>query len=127
MRVCVVGGGTAGLCAAKYAKEANFDVTLYEKTEKVGGVWVYTDCKTFDKNGLEVHSSLYKGLRTNLPKEIMGYSDFFIDEPDNSYITGDEVLNFLNSYVKKFDLEKVIHVEHHVSNIVPINETQWEV
>ena len=46
----------------------------------VGGVWKYTDKIESDvlspKGAYEVHSSMYKSLRTNLPRELMSYFDY---------------------------------------------------
>ena len=36
MRIGIIGAGAAGLMAAKYALDANADVTLIEKNEKAG-------------------------------------------------------------------------------------------
>lgn len=72
MKLCVIGAGAAGICAAKNGLEFGCEVTVFEQTENVGGTWVYTDEVAKDKNGLDVHSSMYQGLYTNLPKEVMG-------------------------------------------------------
>lgn len=64
-RVAIVGGGVAGLVVARHiaSRPENYNLTLFEQTEQVGGTWVYTDDTEFDKNGLFVHSSMYKNLR----------------------------------------------------------------
>lgn len=72
MKLCVIGAGAAGICAAKNGIEFGCTVTVFEQSENVGGTWVYTDEVATDKNGLDVHSSMYQGLYTNLPKEVMG-------------------------------------------------------
>lgn len=41
-----------------------------------GGLWVYTDKSGTDEDGYPVHSSLYKNLVTNVPKQLMEYHDF---------------------------------------------------
>ena len=55
MRVTVVGGGLAGLVAARRAQALGADVTLFEKGDRLGGsfvdssgyVWTYKDLRTF--------------------------------------------------------------------------------
>lgn len=63
MRVAVIGAGTAGICAAKHALAHQCSVTVYEQAKQVGGTWVYTDNIGSDDYGLDVHSSMYKGLQ----------------------------------------------------------------
>ena len=71
-RVCVIGAGAAGLCAARHLlHHTSFQPVVFEQTDVVGGTWVYTDEVGTDQHGNPVHSSMYKSLRTNLPRETM--------------------------------------------------------
>lgn len=63
MHVCVIGAGTAGLCAAKTALQNGLAVTVFELSSQVGGTWVYNDRIGKDDYGLEVHTSMYQGLQ----------------------------------------------------------------
>ena len=38
--VCVIGAGLAGLATAKVLQADGFDVTVFEKVPRVGGVWL---------------------------------------------------------------------------------------
>lgn len=127
MKLCVIGAGAAGICAAKNAIEFGCEVTVFEQTSEVGGTWVYTDDVAKDKNGLDVHSSMYQGLHTNLPKEVMGYPDFAIPEQDKSYISAKDMLDFLNSYADNFEVRRLIKFEHHVIRVRPLLDDKWEV
>ena len=64
MKVCVVGAGGAGLCAARNLSRLSqlFQIDVFEQTESVGGTWVYTP-ETGTRNGLPIHQSMYKNLR----------------------------------------------------------------
>lgn len=64
-RVAIIGGGVAGLIVARHvsARAEDYSLMLFEQTDQVGGTWVYTDRTEVDKNGLPVHSSMYKNLR----------------------------------------------------------------
>ena len=64
-RIAIVGGGVAGLVVARHAvaRPETYSVNLFEQTGDIGGTWVYTDETETDKNGLPVHSSMYKNLR----------------------------------------------------------------
>lgn len=64
-RIAIIGGGVAGLVVARHmsTKPEEYSLTLFEQSDKIGGTWVYTDDTDYDKNGLPVHSSMYKNLR----------------------------------------------------------------
>lgn len=52
-----------GVNAATHALQSGGDVTVFEQTSEVGGTWVYNDATGKDKYGLDVHTSMYQGLR----------------------------------------------------------------
>lgn len=114
------------MSAAKNSIEFGCDVTVFEQQNEIGGTWVYTEEVGKDKFGLDIHSSMYTNLQTNLPKEVMGFPDFPIPEQENSYISSQEFLNFLNLYADKFKLRKKIKFQNHVLRVRPLDDT-WEV
>lgn len=63
MRVAVIGAGTAGLAAAKNCLQAGVDVVVFEQSTNVGGTWIYTDQTGKNEFGLDVHTSMYRGLQ----------------------------------------------------------------
>lgn len=63
IRIAVIGAGAAGLSAVKRCEEAGCEVVGYEKTDKVGGTWVYVTDTGKDAYGLPIHSSMYHSLR----------------------------------------------------------------
>ncbi|KAG5680259.1 hypothetical protein PVAND_009778 [Polypedilum vanderplanki] len=126
-KLCVIGAGAAGLAAAKNGLKLNCDVTVFEQSNAVGGTWVYTDEIGKDKYGLDVHSSMYKGLHTNLPKEIMSFPDFPIPYQEKSYILAEDMLAYLNLYADNFKLKEKIKFEHHVVRVRPLIDDTWEV
>ena len=65
VKVCVIGAGGAGLCAARNLSRLPqlLQVDVFEQTDKIGGTWVYTSETGTSKNGLPVHQSMYKNLR----------------------------------------------------------------
>ncbi|KAL3286893.1 hypothetical protein HHI36_001380 [Cryptolaemus montrouzieri] len=127
MRVAIIGGGAAGLSSARHVKEDGHECEIFEMAAQVGGTWVYTDDVGTDKYGFPVYSAMYQGLRTNLPKEVMGFPDFPIPEQQKSYLTQAEILDFLNDYVKNFGLEPMIRTNHMVIDIRPLDNNIWQV
>lgn len=63
LNVAVIGAGHAGLCSAKHALDYGYNVTVYEQTEQIGGIWYYTDQVGKDKYGVDIHSPMYQELR----------------------------------------------------------------
>ncbi|XP_076932604.1 flavin-containing monooxygenase FMO GS-OX5-like [Bidens hawaiensis] len=130
LKVAVIGAGVSGLVAARELLRENHQVTVFEKLDQVGGTWVYDDrvedghCLDLDPNRSIVHSSIYASLRTNLPRPLMGYSDFKFE--DKSY--GDprlfpghvEVLKFLQDFANEFGVTKVIQFK---SEVVRVEES----
>ncbi|KAI8436324.1 hypothetical protein MSG28_004361 [Choristoneura fumiferana] len=111
-RACVIGAGAAGLCAARHllAEPSVSAVDVLEQAGQVGGTWVYTEDTGYDDFGLPIHTSMYKSLRTNLPKEIMGFPDFPIPESDKSYLPAKDMLAFLQLYADKHGVTQHIKV-----------------
>ncbi|XP_070493552.1 senecionine N-oxygenase [Chironomus tepperi] len=127
MKLCVIGSGAAGLAAAKNGMNSGCEVIVFEQSNQVGGTWVYDENIGKNKYGINVHSSMYQGLHTNLPKEIMGYPDFPIPAQEKSYISSKDMLDFLNLYSDTFKIRKQILFEHHVLRVSPLNDETWEV
>lgn len=125
-RVVVIGAGTAGICAAKVARENGLDVDVYEQSTQIGGNWNYTDRVGPDEYGLN-YGFMYQGLVTNVPKEIMAFSDLDVPGQYNSFLTQEEVLAYLNYYSSHFGVEKDIHFRHEVIRVNPRRDKRWEV
>lgn len=124
-RVIVIGAGTAGLCAAKNAIENGFVVTVYEQSDKLGGLWNYTDKTGVNKRGMGNY--MYRDLKTNGPKEIMRFTDYDVPINDKSFLSAHEVVEFLNSYADEFQLKKLIRFEQQVIRVLPLKGGRWEV
>ena len=69
--------------AAREAVRHGCQVSVFEAASEVGGVWVYSaeteDDPLGQTSSKRVHSSLYDSLRTNLPRDLMAYSDYTFD------------------------------------------------
>lgn len=63
MRVCVIGAGASGLCAARHLLAAGVTPVILDRAAELGGTWVYTETTGYDQHGLPVHTSMYKSLR----------------------------------------------------------------
>ncbi|XP_029028444.1 uncharacterized protein LOC114868939 isoform X2 [Betta splendens] len=130
-RVAVVGAGAAGLCAARHilARPNRFwPPVVFELSDHVGGTWCY-DERAGMLDDKQVHSSMYRDLRTNLPKEVMMFPDFPFDSGLNSFLPHQEVQRYLESYCLSHDIRPHIRFSVMVENVKPVDEerARWEV
>ncbi|KAF5904830.1 flavin-containing monooxygenase FMO GS-OX-like 4 [Clarias magur] len=137
LRVAVVGAGAAGLCAARHilSRAPSFESpVVFEQSARVGGTWYYEERVGISDNDLPIHGSMYRDLRTNLPKEIMMFPDFPFDSHLPSFLTHWDVQQYLEAYCKRHDITPHIKFNTMVEEVKPISmETdeggavRWEV
>ncbi|KAL1513031.1 hypothetical protein ABEB36_002514 [Hypothenemus hampei] len=126
MKIGIVGAGAAGLAALRHALQQNYsECVVFEQTDTIGGTWNYTDLTGIDKYGLPIRSSMYQGLITNLPKELMEYEDFPYEEIDRSFIGFEEVLKYMHSFANNFNLYPHIRFGRQVMQIKPLSNDKW--
>ncbi|GJP38334.1 hypothetical protein CLOM_g22787 [Closterium sp. NIES-68] len=157
--VAVIGAGAAGLAAARELMREGHTVTVIEAGGEIGGVWAYDerieteDLLGLDANRQQVHSSMYASLRTNLPRELMGFLDF----PFSAPLPGDrpgadvdlcncgdadlrrtdadmrrfpshrEVLRYLGQYADRFGISNRVELHSSVIKAVPVIARQADV
>ncbi|KFK43477.1 hypothetical protein AALP_AA1G130100 [Arabis alpina] len=139
--VAVIGAGASGLVAARELRREGHTVTAFERQKLVGGLWVYNprvepDLLSLDPDRTTVHSSIYEALRTNLPRECMGFRDFpFVTRPEDEsrdsrqYPDHKEVMKYLQDFAKEFEIEEMIRFETEVVRVEPVDENnrKWRV
>jgi cation diffusion facilitator CzcD-associated flavoprotein CzcO len=154
-KIAVIGGGAAGLAAARVLSRAGWNPVVLEKGNTIGGVWNYQpkknpmddmdsqkDQQQQKSNGKSNVSPMYRGLRTNLPKEIMAFREFpwpddldlgshdedtLEDVPtvtDRSFVTHAQVQQYLQAYAAKFDLKQYIRTECQVEQLTVLLDPQ---
>ncbi|XP_025408400.1 senecionine N-oxygenase-like isoform X2 [Sipha flava] len=105
MKIAIIGAGVAGLASARRCLENGFECVVFERTKRVGGTWVYDERIGLDEFGLPIHTSMYKCLMTNLPKELMNYPNFPYKGLDNvSFLTPFQVQEYIEQFTKHFKL-----------------------
>eukprot|EP00521_Asterionellopsis_glacialis_P011490 CAMPEP_0195303238 /NCGR_PEP_ID=MMETSP0707-20130614/32454_1 /TAXON_ID=33640 /ORGANISM="Asterionellopsis glacialis, Strain CCMP134" /LENGTH=476 /DNA_ID=CAMNT_0040366725 /DNA_START=164 /DNA_END=1590 /DNA_ORIENTATION=- len=116
-KVAVIGGGAAGLAAARVLSRNGIRPVVFEKDAASGGVWRHiSGAKT---------RPMYKGLRTNLPREIMAYREkpWGGDGEGRSYVTHQDVARYLQDYEKQFDLGQFISYGTQVTQLTVNTDT----
>ncbi|XP_019727746.1 flavin-containing monooxygenase FMO GS-OX5 isoform X1 [Hippocampus comes] len=135
LRVAVIGAGAAGLCAARHVlsrPERFAPPVVFELTANVGGTWRYQE-----RVGPDVRCSMYKNLRTNLPKEVMMFPDFPFNQQLNSFLSHQDVRRYLEDYCRQYRIRPHIRFHSAVEEVKPAvvttedgenrTRTTWEV
>ncbi|RRT68235.1 hypothetical protein B296_00024287 [Ensete ventricosum] len=138
-RVAVIGAGAAGLVAARELRREGLRVVVFERDAAIGGTWVYTPATESDPLGLDpgrdiVLSSLYDSLRTNLPRESMGFLDYPFssrrapDGADTRRFPGHrEVLRYVQDFARDFDLYGLVRFHREVERVERDQDGRWQV
>lgn len=147
-KVAVIGAGAAGLAAARILQRSNHDVKyriiVLEADNAIGGVWRYHDDDQDEPSSTEQEKKkkktrpMYRSLRTNLPKEIMGFRELPMtvvttnhnhhnhqqreederedgedeeqpQEGEESFLSHELVREYLEEYCRVFQLRQYIH------------------
>lgn len=112
--------GVGGVTALKNFRDEDFEVTLFERRESIGGVWTYSS----DKNT----TSTLQSTISNVTRYRNCFTDFAAPETDSAYLTALEVAKYIESYAEHFDLMKYIQLNTEVLGITRDEaDTQWEV
>jgi cation diffusion facilitator CzcD-associated flavoprotein CzcO len=100
MKIAVVGAGFAGLASAKVLREFGHDVTVFDKTPDVGGVWSA--------------SRRYSGLTTQNNKGSYAFSDLPMPKDYPEWPSGEQVQGYLERYVDLHDLRGTLRLSTEV-------------
>lgn len=109
-RVIVIGAGPCGLPALKEMLAGGHDVTLYEQTSVLGGVFA--------------SKAMYHDLHLTLSNWAMAYSDFPNNDPQ-CYPSGAEYLEYLKDYTAHFNLERHISYNTEVLSASLDDSKKW--
>ena len=115
IKVAVIGGGAAGLSLARVLSRNGIQPIVLEKKLFGGGVWRYLPQSKI--------RPMYKGLRTNLPREIMAYREKPWGGSGKSYVTHKDVLDYLQEYKNDFNLDKYIQFGAEVTQLTMLHGT----
>lgn len=112
MHIAIIGAGFAGLSTAKVLTQFGFDVTVFDKSPDVGGVWSRT--------------RRYPGLTTQNGRSTYALSDFPMPADYPEWPSGQQVQEYLASYAAHFGLTSALRLNTEVVS-ADLDETagQW--
>ena len=93
-RTCIIGAGSSGIAAAKALHERGLPFDCFEKSDRVGGNWVFAN-----KNGM---SAAYRDLFINTSRQRMAYSDYPMPESYPDFPHHTHIAAYFNDYVDHF-------------------------
>lgn len=123
-KIAVIGAGAAGLCAAKYLLESDFDVTVFEIGTQIGGLWCF-------RNDNE-RSSCYRTLHINTSRGVTHFHDHDFDDSVQPFPDHQDMHRYLVSYADRFGVTPRIRFKTRIANVRPAfvpgrEPPRWEV
>ena len=109
--VCVIGAGSSGIAAAKALSRRGFDFDCFEKSDRVGGNWVFKN-----RNGM---SSAYRSLHINTSRERMEFPDFPMPKSYPDFPHHTHIAEYFDNYVDHFGFRDRIVFETGVERAAP--------
>ena len=116
---CVIGAGSAGIAAAKGLKERNIPFDVFERSDRVGGVWAFEN-----PTGM---SAAYRSLHINTSRERMEYSDFPMPKSYPDFPKHTHIFEYFNAYVDHFGLRDRITFNNGVEHAERRPDGVWEI
>ncbi|MBD7994803.1 NAD(P)/FAD-dependent oxidoreductase [Arthrobacter sp. Sa2CUA1] len=123
-RIAIIGAGPSGMAQLRAFESAARggleipEIVCFEKQDDWGGQWNYSWRTGMDGYGEPVHSSMYRNLWSNGPKEALEFADYTFDEhfgrPISSYPPRAVLWDYINGRVSKTDVRKWVRFAHAV-------------
>lgn len=89
MHIAVIGSGVSGIASAKTLTRLGHSVTIFERSDRIGGVWAVA----------------YPGVHLQNLSELYSFTDFPWPAPRPDYPSAAEILAYLEAAVRHFALD----------------------
>jgi dimethylaniline monooxygenase (N-oxide forming) len=118
-RVCLIGAGSSGITAAKALHERGIDFDCFEKSDRVGGNWVFEN-----SNGM---SAAYRDLFINTSRPKMEYSDYPMPDSYPDFPHHSQIAAYFDDYVDQFGFRERITFKTGVEHVTREQDGSWTV
>jgi dimethylaniline monooxygenase (N-oxide forming) len=117
--ICIIGAGISGITMMKALRERGIRYTAFEKSDQVGGNWVFGN-----KNGM---SSAYRSLHIDSSRYSIEFDDFPLpkDSPDFPHHT--QILAYFKAYAHHFGIAEGVEFNTGVQNARRLNDGTWRI
>ena len=105
-KIAVIGAGISAIAVARILKRAGHEVTIFEKSHQLGGIWATT----------------YPRVSLQNTRAHYFFSDFYYPEQPDLHPTGEQILRYLNQAVAHWSLD--VRYQHEVIDSEFTN-AQW--
>ncbi|KAI0400971.1 hypothetical protein F4802DRAFT_460496 [Xylaria palmicola] len=153
-RVAVIGAGISGVASAAHLIREGIEVTVFERTAKIGGVWCYDERVDRDppfpntippaqnwadveREGLNAREALilhgppgpcYAGLKNNVPTSLMKSSLLPWPEGTEEFIDQDRIVCYLQSLARLHHVTENVQFHTRVESVTkPAGDGWWNV
>ena len=107
--VALIGAGSSGIAVAKALHERGVPFDCFEKSDRVGGNWVFGN-----RNQM---SSAYRSLHINTSRKRMEYSDFPMPDDYPDFPHHEQIAAYFDQYVDHFGFRDRIRFETGVEHV----------
>ena len=118
-KTCIIGAGSSGISAAKVLAECGVPFDCFEKSDRVGGNWVFRNT-----NGM---SSAYRSLHINTSRDKMAYSDFPMPREFPDYPHHAQIAAYFDAYVEHFGFRDRIQFNTGIKRVERTADHLWKV
>ena len=118
-KTAVIGAGSSGIAAAKALHARGIPFDCFEKSDRVGGNWVFGN-----KNGM---SAAYRFLHINTSRERMAYSDYPMPKSYPDFPRHDQIAAYFDDYVDHFGFRDRIQFDTGVEKADRLPDGTWEI
>ena len=108
MRIAVIGGGISGLAFANVFKRFGHECIVFEKSDRIGGIW----------------ATSYPDVRLQNSREQYHFVDLPWPTPPDQHPTSGQILEYLHHAVESFSLDVRLH--HEITEITT-SDAGWTV
>jgi len=117
-KVCIIGAGSSGICAAQVLDARGIPFDCFEKGSMIGGNWRYEN-----DNGM---SSAYRSLHINTSRRVMAFKS--LPMPDNfpDYPNHFQMAAYFDEFADRFGLREKISFRTEVVSVEPA-DGDWAV
>jgi hypothetical protein len=119
-RICVIGAGPSGITAVKNLLQVGLtNVVCYEKNNRIGGNWVYSENAS--------HSSVFHTTHIISSKILSQYLDFPMPDHYPHYPSHSQLLAYFESYAQRFGVLDYVRFQTEVLKAERNIQGKWVV